>query len=443
MISNLGIKKEKVKIALLLLGAILGFTMVAPEAFAHGYVEAPVKSRARLCYEGKNTGCGATKWNHNGLEAAKGFPHGGPDDGKIASADEAWGPELDEQTETRWYKQDLTGGSHTFTWTLTAPHRTAKWHYYITKKGWNPNEKLKRSDFELIEEFNENGAFPSRTVSHNINIPTDRSGYHIILAVWDIADTGAAFYNVIDVNLKNDTSGPEIPTKPQGLHATKVTSNSVELKWNPSQAQGGVTGYQVFGNGKLIKTVSGTTFTDTELKPNTEYKYSVKAVNSRGVISEESDPVVAKTKEEAQGEAPTQPQGLRSMDITASRIDLMWNPSTSNVGIKLYEIYRNGTKVATINSTKYTDTGLQPNTEYRYTIRAVDMKGNVSDPSNEIKVETKQESSSKYEKWNLSAAYKKGDKVQHKGKIYECVQSYQGKGDPNWIYALSLWTVIE
>ncbi|MCY9527497.1 fibronectin type III domain-containing protein, partial [Paenibacillus larvae] len=86
---------------------------------------------------------------------------------------------------------------------------------------------------------------------------------------------------------------------------------------------------------------------------------------------------------------------------------LKWNSSKSNIGIKGYEIYRNGIKVGVTSSTEYTDTGLQPHTEYRYAVKAVDTKGNVSGISNEIKLETKQESSSKYEQWNPSAAYQK------------------------------------
>ncbi|MGE7623872.1 M60 family metallopeptidase [Viridibacillus sp. NPDC096237] len=45
--------------------------------------------------------------------------------------------------------------------------------------------------------------------------------------------------------------------------------------------------------------------------------------------------------------------------------------------------------------------------------------------------------------WNPHKAYTKGDKVEHKGKIYEALQSHQGNGDPNWIFALSLWKEIK
>ena len=49
---------------------------------------------------------------------------------------------------------------------------------------------------------------------------------------------------------------------------------------------------------------------------------------------------------------------------------------------------------------------------------------------------------STYEKWDARKAYNKGDKVVHEGKVYEAVQSYQGNGDPNWIFALSIWKPV-
>ncbi|PEN86801.1 hypothetical protein CN556_30925, partial [Bacillus wiedmannii] len=58
------------------------------------------------------------------------------------------------------------------------------------------------------------------------------------------------------VNPKPDT---EAPTQPQGLYASNVASNSVELKWNPSTDNVGVKEYQVLRDGQLIQTVQGTT----------------------------------------------------------------------------------------------------------------------------------------------------------------------------------------
>ncbi|WP_424141112.1 lytic polysaccharide monooxygenase [Sodalis glossinidius] len=38
---------------------------------------------------------------------------------------------------------------------------------------------------------------PDPTI-HDVMLP-QRSGYHVILAVWEVANTGNAFYQVIDV----------------------------------------------------------------------------------------------------------------------------------------------------------------------------------------------------------------------------------------------------
>lgn len=100
-------------------------------------------------------------------------------------------------------KNNLTTGANRFTWHFTADHATTKWHYYMTKNGWNPNAPLNRNDLEFIGEVNNRGNMSNTNPTHTINIPSNRLGYHVILAVWDVADTDNAFYNVIDVNVQN------------------------------------------------------------------------------------------------------------------------------------------------------------------------------------------------------------------------------------------------
>ncbi|PGL81564.1 hypothetical protein CN926_11275, partial [Bacillus thuringiensis] len=79
--------------------------------------------------------------------------------------------------------------------------------------------------------------------------------------VYEITKEGLKKVDKI-VNPKPDT---EAPTQPQGLYASNVASNSVELKWNPSTDNVGVKEYQVLRDGQLIQTVQGTTFTDQNL----------------------------------------------------------------------------------------------------------------------------------------------------------------------------------
>ncbi|MGX5634239.1 insecticidal delta-endotoxin Cry8Ea1 family protein [Bacillus thuringiensis] len=44
--------------------------------------------------------------------------------------------------------------------------------------------------------------------------------------------------------------------------------------------------------------------------------------------------------------------------------------------------------------------------------------------------------------WDSHKPYKKGDIVKHQDKTYKCIQDYNGDGNPEWIFAKSLWKPI-
>ncbi|HFK1440352.1 TPA: M60 family metallopeptidase [Bacillus cereus] len=140
-------------------------------------------------------------------------------------------------------------------------------------------------------------------------------------------------------------------------------------------------------------------------------------------------------------EAPTQPQGLYASNLTSYSVELKWNPSTDNVGVKEYQVLRDGQLIQTVQGTTFIDQNLTANKEYKYAVKAVDAAGNTSIQSEILLVKTKDQNVS-YEKWDPKKAYTKGDKVEHQGTVYEAVQSHQGNGDLNWIFALSLWKPI-
>ncbi|AVP47573.1 M60 family metallopeptidase [Bacillus thuringiensis] len=137
-------------------------------------------------------------------------------------------------------------------------------------------------------------------------------------------------------------------------------------------------------------------------------------------------------------EAPTQPQGLYASNLTSNSVELKWNPSTDNIGVKEYQVLRDGQLIQTVQGTTFIDQNLTANKEYKYAVKAVDTAGNTSIQSEILPVKTKDQNVS-YEKWDPKKAYTKGDKVEHQGTVYEAVQNHQGNGDPNWIFALSLW----
>ena len=109
---------------------------------------------------------------------------------------------MDKQTATLWDKKQLNYWANRFTWHFTADHAMTKWHYYMTKNGWNPNAPLNRNDLEFIGEVNNRGNMSNTNPTHTINIPSNRLGVSCHFSSLDVADTDNAFYNVIDVNVQ-------------------------------------------------------------------------------------------------------------------------------------------------------------------------------------------------------------------------------------------------
>ncbi|AJS58230.1 lytic polysaccharide monooxygenase [Paenibacillus sp. IHBB 10380] len=425
--SNPSVSKFLVYGSVLLLVSIC-MLLFPGKSFSHGYVEGPA-SRAALCKTGQNKNCGAIMYEPQSLEAPKGFPAAGPADGKIASANGAF-PELDEQSATRWSKVNLSSGQNTFTWKLTANHATTSWKYYITKANWNPNAALTRDSFDLTPfcSVNHGGTQPPFSYSDTCNVPV-RTGYHVILAVWEIADTPNAFYNVIDVNFSGSNPvDTQAPSAPAALTSTGQTSTSVSLAWSASTDNVAVTGYKVFNGSSLVATVSSSTlnYSVSGLTANTAYTFSVKAVDAAGNVSNASNSVSVTTDAPVgvDTQAPTAPGGLHVMGTpTSSSIQLMWNASTDNVGVTGYKVYLGTTLVTTVSSstTDYTVTGLSAATAYTFNVYAIDAAGNQSTVST---VNGTTAVASATPAWTANTAYTAGTLVTYNGSVYECRQPH-------------------
>lgn len=87
-------------------------------------------------------------------------------------------------------------------------------------------------------------------------------------------------------------------------------------------------------------------------------------------------------------EAPSVPQDLKAADVAESKVTLTWTASTDNVAVDHYEVFRDGAKVGSPSGSSYQDSGLAPDTEYTYTVKALDAAGNASKSSNAVSVRT-------------------------------------------------------
>ncbi|HJR79382.1 MAG TPA: DNRLRE domain-containing protein [Anaerolineales bacterium] len=86
---------------------------------------------------------------------------------------------------------------------------------------------------------------------------------------------------------------------------------------------------------------------------------------------------------------PSVPTGLAAAASAPHIVNLNWNPSTDDVGVAGYDIYRNGALLTSIGATtSYTDTPVSPSFTYNYQVQARDVVGNLSARSTVASVTT-------------------------------------------------------
>ena len=79
--------------------------------------------------------------------------------------------------------------------------------------------------------------------------------------------------------------------------------------------------------------------------------------------------------------APSVPAGLTAKATGAVRVDLSWSPSTDDVGVAGYKIYRDSVQIGSSTTASFAETTALPNTSYTYTVSAFDAAGNESSQS--------------------------------------------------------------
>ncbi|MFD7874949.1 glycosyl hydrolase family 18 protein [Streptomyces sp. NPDC059766] len=86
--------------------------------------------------------------------------------------------------------------------------------------------------------------------------------------------------------------------------------------------------------------------------------------------------------------APSAPGTPTASGITDTSVQLSWSAATDDKGVKNYDVLRGGTKVATVTTTSYTDTGLTAGTDYSYTVQARDTADQSGPVSGAVSVHT-------------------------------------------------------
>lgn len=190
------------------------------------------------------------------------------------------------------------------------------------------------------------------------------------------------------------------PLKPTGFVASSINFSSINFKWNSSTDNIGVVGYNLFLNDEKIgfKQISDTVYKLTDLMPSTQYNFKLIAYDYAGNASE---PALLSVSTLTDSESPTTPVLYPTTQRSSSEIAINWYVSSDNTGIAYYDLYNKGVLlIGKIPAHEYVGipiegdymlykvTGLDANTSYEFTLKAVDFGGNESGFSNKLEMST-------------------------------------------------------
>ncbi|MFJ5915182.1 lytic polysaccharide monooxygenase [Streptomyces ardesiacus] len=204
--------RKAVAVAVAGLAPLALTTLAAAPASAHGSMGDPV-SRVSQCHaEGPENptsaacraavAAGGTQalydWNGIRIGNAAGKHQELIPDGKLCSANDPAFKGLD-LARADWPATSVSSGSYTFKYRVTAPHK-GTFKVYVTKPGYDPSQPLGWDDLDLSAPVatSTDPVASGGFYTFSGTLP-ERSGKHLLYAVWQRSDSPEAFYSCSDV----------------------------------------------------------------------------------------------------------------------------------------------------------------------------------------------------------------------------------------------------
>jgi hypothetical protein len=205
----------------------------------------------------------------------------------------------------------------------------------------------------------------------------------LIVIAGALALTGCT--GLISGNSSNGTGTGTPPSLSISASASSgITSTSATVSWQTNLPATSQVQYGTSASYGLSTTLDSTMVTSHQqilsgLQPATLYHFRVLSTDVNNNVANGSDlTFTTATGSTPDTMPPSVPTGLAATAISTSQINLSWNPSTDNVGVTGYKIFRGGSQVATSATTTYQDTALSAATSYTYNVAAFDAAGNTS-----------------------------------------------------------------
>ncbi|MBB3127046.1 beta-glucanase (GH16 family) [Paenibacillus rhizosphaerae] len=155
------------------------------------------------------------------------------------------------------------------------------------------------------------------------NLPANTT-YHLKIRSRDAFGNVSEFVPFTVKTLELDT---ESPTAPTHLTSTSATDTSVGLQWEASTDNRGVTQYAIYNSSTEIARVDGSVlkYTVSNLLPDRQYTFTVRALDRRGNLSEASDVLKVST----QAFAGTKLSYTAKAPVIDGKLDETWNDQGS------------------------------------------------------------------------------------------------------------------
>ncbi|KQX13003.1 fibronectin type III domain-containing protein [Flavobacterium sp. Root420] len=269
---------------------------------------------------------------------------------------------------------------------LVASNTTAS----TTELSWaSSTDNIAVTEYEIYEGITLIGT--TTLTNFTVKLLSAKTGYSFSIKAKDYAQNISQASNAVSVTtLPADLT---VPSAPLNLTASDITKTAINLLWNASTDNIGVTGYNIYKENTIIGTTSSTNFAVTGLTLGTKYSFSVKAKDEAGNISASSNQISITTLS-LDVIPPTAPTNLVATNTTKNGTTLSWMAATDNVGVTGYNIYYLDTILfASTTNTTYIFTNLIDEKRYSFTVKAKDADGNLSDASKNVIVDTLPEDS--------------------------------------------------
>ena len=176
------------------------------------------------------------------------------------------------------------------------------------------------------------------------------------------------------------------PSQPINVTASNRTTTTIDIEWDPSEDNVGVTGYNIYIDDVLTFQTSNSSFQLIDLTPDTQYAIEIEAKDLGNNKSEKS--VVLNSSTTADITAPSAPTNITGSNISGTAFKINWDLAEDDTAATGYKVFVNTELIASTADLFYTLTGLTVSTTYSITVSAKDAADNESEQSVSINITT-------------------------------------------------------